>query len=70
MFADRLQVATPKDVLACPCPLLADDAGDPEFRGLEHAPLFKKLQTQSRKGRGEEACGEIGSLPTQFWNGN
>jgi hypothetical protein len=25
---------------------------------------------QSRKGRGEEVCGEIGSLPTQFWNGN
>src|SRR5260370_40270546 len=25
---------------------------------------------QSRKGQGEEVCGEIGSLPTQFWNGN
>ena len=25
---------------------------------------------KSRKGRGEEVCGEIGCLPTQFWNGN
>ena len=33
----------PKDVLACPGPLLADDADDPELSGLEHALLFKKL---------------------------
>jgi hypothetical protein len=33
---------------------------------LANAPGPQK----SRKGRGEEVCGEIGSLPTQFWNGN
>jgi hypothetical protein len=32
----------PKGVLACPGPLLADDAGDPELGGLEHALLFKE----------------------------
>ena len=33
----------PKDVLARPGPLLADDAGDPELGGLEHALLSKNL---------------------------
>jgi hypothetical protein len=42
----------PKDVLACPCPLLADDAGDPELSGLEHALLFKKLPRPAHKGGG------------------
>jgi hypothetical protein len=37
-------------VLACPGPLLADDAGDPELGGLEHALLFKKLPRPARKG--------------------
>ena len=42
----------PKDVLACPGPLLADDAGDPELSGLEHALLFKKLPCPAHKGEG------------------
>ncbi|MGA8658839.1 MAG: hypothetical protein WB586_22115 [Chthoniobacterales bacterium] len=42
----------PKDVLACPDPLLADDAGDPELSGLEHALLFKKLPRPAHKGGG------------------
>ena len=33
-----------------PGPLLADDAGDPELGGLEHALLFKKLPRPARKG--------------------
>ena len=37
-----------------------------EVQFLGNAPGPQK----SRKGRGEELCGEIGSLPTQFWNGN
>ena len=39
-----------KDVLACPGSLLADNAGDPELSGLEHALLFKKLPRPARKG--------------------
>ena len=42
----------PKDVLACPGPLLADDACDPELSGLEHALLFKKLPRPARKSGG------------------
>jgi len=42
----------PKDVLACPGPLLADDAGDPELSGLDHTLLFKKLPRPARKGGG------------------
>jgi hypothetical protein len=42
----------PKDVLACPGPLLADDAGDPELSGHKHALLFKKLPRPARKGGG------------------
>ena len=33
-----------------PGPLPADDAGDPELGGLEHALLFKKLPRPARKG--------------------
>jgi hypothetical protein len=39
-----------KDVLACPGPLLADDTGDPELSGREHALLFKKLPRPAHKG--------------------
>jgi hypothetical protein len=45
--SDRL-----KYMLACPGPLLADDAGDPELSGLEHALPFKKLPRPARKGGG------------------
>ena len=37
-------------MLACPGPLLADDAGDPELSGFEHALLFKELPRPARKG--------------------
>src|SRR5262249_12282372 len=38
------------DMFACPGPLLADDTGDPELSGLEHALLFKKLPRPAHKG--------------------
>ena len=58
----------PKDVLACPGPLLADDAGDPELSGLEHALLFKKLPRPATKARaGSLSSRETAVLQVCSW---